>query len=184
VLGAAAALAVVAVAVFGYWFLNRLPSKESDKEVITAALPSSADVPPGLIPGSELDLKKSSDSPCVLDVVPTRADASVLFFEAPDRLGDKGFGIGGVSFESDDDASKLMALASPANLASCLGTKLEVTPTTGGVKNADESKVWIAGGGSSGVYLALARTGRFVVLSLAAKPEKAIELPQTAIEKL
>lgn len=186
VFGACAVIAVLGGAFVAYRVFFALPSVSDDKTTLESALPTDADVPPGLIPGDELDDgKDDSTGDCSTTGVEPRAQVDVSYFEGQGDLGKDGFVMSAASFDDVETAESEIAEVDQDLLDRCFGSSgtMSAKETTGGVENASSSTVFIVEGVGGQLYAAVAQTGRFTVLAMATEADRALELAGDAIDK-
>ena len=178
---------VLGGAFFAYRVFFALPSVGDDRSTLESALPTDADVPPGLIPGDELDDGADDNTgDCSTTGVEPRAQVDVSYFESQGALGKEGFIISAASFDDAEMAESEIAEADQDFLDRCFGSSGTVSAkeTTGGVENASSSTVFIVEGIGGQLYATLAQTGRFIVVAMATEADRALELAGDAIDQL
>jgi len=187
VFGACAVIAVLGGAFVAYRVFFALPSVSDDKTTLESALPTDADVPPGLIPGDELDDgKDDSTGDCSTTGDDARAETEVSYYEGQGVLGKDGFAMYAGSFDDDEAAQAEVAEADQNFLDRCFGSSgtMSAKETTGGVENASSSTVFIVEDVGGRIYFVLAQTGRFVIGAMATEADRALELAGDAIDQL
>ena len=181
----AVALLIVLTGMAGgaYLWTTRLPSDEDDQYLIESALPHDADLPPGLIPVNSSDSSETDTRFCVhASRVPGERAAANVAFKATDPE-KSGLFVGVFAYASDGEAQR--AFLTAPTVLQCGKNKLDLTPVTGGLAEADESQTYSATTGGFGkLALTTARRGRFLVIGAGGTAQDALDWTKLTVGRL